>query len=455
MSIIFLLSTGCSTSHGARLDAPRRYPNDLLQVCSRWRQIALASPKLWSHIDLDLSADSPAWNNYLLKRANMFVTRSKEVPLELHISTKFASTIEGLTEFCKSAAPRLQSLDLETRDDLEPPFSHEPSWLVALVSGATSGTPTRLRWKSRGGKASYLIGVDSMDMGRAHIRMTFLEQQLEEFLSSVTTLQLENVYPFWTSRAYHGLVELILDGDSNIRIEVKYLELEGILKASPGLQILRFGLKVIVEEGHVSYSRVELNELKSLCLTSRHRASQEAVLNTVHLGKTPLELIIDATESTYSALASSCWVELYNFAARSRITVLRIQGAEVAEFCQDTNLDPIGLLQSFPQLEVLVLDSLRFGQLAMRHFFGMGNKPILLTPTVHDPSQFVNRLRLLRLIQCTVIWTDLRRTLEMRLAEKLVLHGCQIFAHHSEETEVKTRLRHVGPFVELNDPQPH
>ncbi|KDN38425.1 hypothetical protein RSAG8_09519, partial [Rhizoctonia solani AG-8 WAC10335] len=213
------------------------------EVCSRWRQIALASPNLWSHIDLDFSS-SLAQDEWLTKRADLFATRSKETPLEIHIKPEFSKTIQGLEEFCTSVAPRLQSLELETWRDLKQYFAHGQSWLIALVSGATPGAFTQLRWKSCIGTPNFLVAVDSVDIGRPHIRISVAEERLEEVLFSVTSLHLEKVYPFWTSRAYYGLVELTLTGDPYSRSEIKCLELEGILRASPGLQKLRFGLDV-------------------------------------------------------------------------------------------------------------------------------------------------------------------------------------------------------------------
>ncbi|CAE6524254.1 unnamed protein product [Rhizoctonia solani] len=456
MSHIFWLSGGepCPACTEYRPETPYPYPNVLLQVCSRWRQIALASPNLWSHIGLNFSTDSPARSHNLVKRAHLFVMRSKEAPLELHISTEFGEAIEGLAGLCGSVAPRLRSLELETRDDLKQVFSHGQLWLAALISGFTPGTPTRLNWKSRGGNATFLTVVDSVDTGHPRIRIPVVEEQLEDYLASVTCLQLENVYPFWTSRAYHGLVELSLDGGRNTSIQIKCLELEGIMKASPGLQILRFGLDVVLEEEHSGYPQVELNDLKSLWLTSG--SSQRAVFNMLHLGRNPLELTIDATKPTYSALVSSSWVDFYDFAARSNITLLRIQCVKIAEFSHDTNFDPLQLLHHLPQLEVLVLDSLRFGQLqpSMGHFLGRGAMRLLPAPVAHDPSPFNNRLQLLRLKNCVAVWTDLRRTLEMRLAEKVEFNGSYVLAHDSEEAEVQARLRRNGLFVELNESKP-
>ncbi|CAE6509497.1 unnamed protein product [Rhizoctonia solani] len=439
ISHIFRMLRCPSGSRESDLGLAQRYPNVLLQVCHRWRQIVFAFPDVWSHIELDLNACALR-NNRLLERADTFVTHSKAALLELHITTEFFETPSALAGLCRSVAPRLWSLELETGDHSTIPFFHEQSWLISLVSGPRNKAFARLRWRSRDSDGLFIVADDSTIEGPC-FRIAALEESFEQFLLTVKILELENIYPPWTSYAHHGLVELILDTGHKSRFSISADQLEGILKASPGLRRLRFGLDVDLIKRDGCHD-VQLNELQSLCLPSPHRPSQGKLLEMIYPGQMPLQLDMDTLERTCFRLASLTWNPFTRFIARCNITLLRIRGAQSKDLGCNTSFDTLRLLQRLPRLNVLVLESFRFRQPVGRCNMAGSIIPV---PIGYNSPQVFRRIQLLHMSQCVLRWSDLRRTLNTHPTEELVIDGGRILAHRSEEAELEAFLRSISP----------
>lgn len=59
-------------------------PESLSHVCSRWRQIALGSHQLWTHIDV-IPFHSPSKFEGFLARGETFAARAGSLPLHIHM----------------------------------------------------------------------------------------------------------------------------------------------------------------------------------------------------------------------------------------------------------------------------------------------------------------------------------------------------------------------------------
>jgi hypothetical protein len=70
-------------------------------------------------------------------------------------------------------------------------------------------------------------------------------QDLEDLLLPITVLHLRQMYPHWTSQAYHGLVELHLCSVMLPAARITKSQLVTILKSSPGLRVFHFNLDLI------------------------------------------------------------------------------------------------------------------------------------------------------------------------------------------------------------------
>ncbi|KDN35358.1 hypothetical protein RSAG8_11632, partial [Rhizoctonia solani AG-8 WAC10335] len=89
------------------------YPDVLSHVCSHWRQVAIHSRSLWSHIDM------PAWC-IPGSRAMSFLSRAGQLPLNLHLIDRFNRRRDDQADpvpFLTSITPRLKSLELISRSD--------------------------------------------------------------------------------------------------------------------------------------------------------------------------------------------------------------------------------------------------------------------------------------------------------------------------------------------------
>ncbi|KAH7341291.1 hypothetical protein B0J17DRAFT_646018 [Rhizoctonia solani] len=446
LSHIFCLAWDCSLSADHRPNLV--YPSILLRVCSRWRQIAFGSPKLWSHIDVRTSL-AP---NLSLKRAKLFAAQSNQLSLDLHIKTgllsyKHQKTLVG---FYQSVAPRVRSFELHHGDDLDPLRDSNQTWLNTLLSGAMAGTLTQVCIKSYGLQATpaFLSAIDSEPVGHPRVRISVAEEHLEDLLFSVTRLQLKGIYAPWTSRAYCGLVELSLEALRGSNISLKDSELATILQASPSLRFLHFGLGVELGREDGLILPIQLNDLRSLHLTSYTHSSQESVLRMLYPGQAPLELVIRVSDEVRFTLPSRTWSELVNFAARSNITRLHI---EQRELFKTESFDPLRILPVIPELEVLVLDGFSLGQQCEELLAGYDALSYLSMLLGYDRPPLHQQLRVLRLIRCTIYWNDFRHAYEIHPTERLALNRCEVDFHPSQKSDLESALKRITPVVTLHE----
>ncbi|KAG8681514.1 hypothetical protein FRC11_001025, partial [Ceratobasidium sp. 423] len=287
------------------------------QVCSRWRQIALGSQRLWSRVNL---SSYDRLSRQLVSRGEIFASWAGDVPLDVYLIEQLPkSRIDGvvayqdLSQFFTSVGSRVGSLTLTfTKQHFGGYF---PDILQDCLTSCAPGKLTRFVLKLRTNHASHSWlasdsesddGGESDDFsgdafllpsgwnglgdvgGRRAYRVDLTSTQLDELLFPVTVLKLDKVFPYWTSKAYYGLVELRLvswelEGNS-IRIPEQHLV--GILQSSPGLRTLQFGLEIIPNT--VSCPPVLLEDLGELHLQADSRSSQLTFLRLLSPGTQPL-----------------------------------------------------------------------------------------------------------------------------------------------------------------------
>ncbi|EUC55941.1 F-box-like domain protein, putative, partial [Rhizoctonia solani AG-3 Rhs1AP] len=144
--------------------------------------------------------------------------------------------------------------------------------------------------------------------------------EFDRVLASLTTLRLTGFYPFWTSQAYHGLIELHLLCGSLCPDKAVISEdhLIGILRASPALRTLEFSLTIVEAlPSDSSISPICLEHLELLNVARVVPNKLGALLRWITPGLKPLQLVID--------LDSDCDVELpdnlvTSFFARSQVS---------------------------------------------------------------------------------------------------------------------------------------
>lgn len=300
-----------------------KYPELILRVCSRWRQIALSSRSLWSHIDL---AQSPRWGKLLLSSAKLFAGRAGESPLHVHVlhdaSIRERHHGTDLIKFCAFVAPRMRSLQLSMHFDFTD-LSHPI--LQSCFANCIPGTLTQLSLSGIGSGNERYRFFEGPGNPETPQRRLFDRDvpQLEAVLLQVTALRLLDVYPYWTSKAYHGLVELrLLTGSSGITIAEPYLV--NMLASSPSLRVFHFNLAITDQIlDNALLKPIRLESLEVLNLKTEHCGQVENLVRWVAPGLKPLHVSLKfhAGGSTY--LLGDVFTKFY---ARSNITQLNLVG---------------------------------------------------------------------------------------------------------------------------------
>ncbi|KAH7332553.1 hypothetical protein B0J17DRAFT_771662 [Rhizoctonia solani] len=336
------------------------YPDCIAQVCSRWRQIALSSPSLWSHIDY---APQQKLDCGMLARAKAYMKRASSLSIILHIHIHEHMDVhykkDNLEHFLMSVACRTKSLDYTT---IRPGNAFTRLVLMTLLRGSATGPAVFTQLKhttSFTGMAfmhdPHIMSADQ-DLRRydsAALNLDLPESVIEESFSNLSILHLRGLYPSWSSAPYHGLVDLRLIGlSSSYRHPIPESKFRNILKASPRLRILNFSLVVSKQSRDTRITPVYLEDLEKVNIATRHPrdgvwlmiSEPGAVLRLFAPGSKFLQLSI--SHYIYQPHESSV-TDLKYFFRRSRITKFYGKGA----------CPPLGeLLSHAPNLRVLELD---------------------------------------------------------------------------------------------------
>ncbi|KAB5593713.1 F-box-like domain-containing protein [Ceratobasidium theobromae] len=257
---IFRLVVGSQRCHaaGERIDRKNitfpAHPVRLSHVCSRWRQVALDAPGLWTHIDF------PPFprDQQLMTRMDVYMGRSRQSLLDVHVVEEYPSNPSSnvnpiythLIEFLQPIFTRTRSLhiELDFNDRLfgiigspAPSLSFCSALLSYCLAGCVSGTLTQLDVRVEGvsNVRGLMESIDNPENNRSVI-LALPKQALEDLLFRIPILRLNGPIPPLSSGAYHGLVELRLG--PFVRASISELQLVAMLKSSPGLRILEFGM---------------------------------------------------------------------------------------------------------------------------------------------------------------------------------------------------------------------
>ncbi|CEL63118.1 hypothetical protein RSOLAG1IB_05158 [Rhizoctonia solani AG-1 IB] len=319
-----------------------QYPDILSHVCSRWRRIALASPSLWSHIDIALSSPLSAAFH---RRAESYATRAHRVALEIHL----------VDPGCYPKTPRVCECGEahECDEDSENEFEwyewvkdNNPQVFSFLSSPGVHSIKS-IGLKTHKGHhdihtraLSYclsnclpgdlnelLISMNDHSWGSFepcqdpqpqmsdlyYYQLSLTAQQLERICLSVCTLRMTGAYINWESALYRGLTDFRLVGLTSI----KDYELVRILQSSPKLRVIQCRFDVIVSDQSATLPiPVTLGDLEILDLSFMRGAIAETCLGYINPGSKPLQLLVDCSPT------SSIFEEFF---ARSNVQELHVK----------------------------------------------------------------------------------------------------------------------------------
>ncbi|KDN37300.1 hypothetical protein RSAG8_10282, partial [Rhizoctonia solani AG-8 WAC10335] len=419
------------------------------QVCGRWRQITLSSKSLWSEIKHTLSRKiSPL--------GEIFASRSGDLPVNIRVIEPYTRwhhdySRRSISRFFAEVGPRVASFELA----MLPPLGTRPQWpltyfyiLASCFKRCVPGQLTRVTLSDRNISSDRRLGGEyfessahcfffprmAIPQGFDHrsraIRLDDTLLHFEDVFTHVKVLGLDSIYPFWTSKAYHGLTELRLTGPRQLTTVITIQELADILGSSPALRFLHFGLEVSPAEAE-PYP-VHLRDLEVFILHSLHHDTQQAVLKLIAPGLKPLQMSTMYNKSQLQRLPASFHDEFYQFFRRSNISYLEVFGMILP-------VELPKLLELLPNLQTLIFRQVTFEKIELF------NRESAVAPTCPQ-------LRSLHLRCCTFDLEALRWMVNTYDLQEVTLYHSEISPNPpGRETEFLPLLLNICPFVQFLD----
>ncbi|CEL62966.1 hypothetical protein RSOLAG1IB_10613 [Rhizoctonia solani AG-1 IB] len=331
------------------------YPDQpvvISHVCSFWRRIIISSSSLWSH--LDFSFPDIANDPLSISRLETSINRSGQSLLEVHIDASdhfdYITTTGEMTNFMTLNGPRTRSLELEVgmhKGTISLEFCH--SILTSCFTRCAPGTLRQLSIIKRG-EYNHYQAIEPANHMRVHqpILLAASEQYLEDLWLHIDVLRLRGLYPIWSSKIYHRLVELrlpLIQGGM-----MSESQLVSILKSSPQLRILEFGITV-TSPGSTNASKnpVPLADLEVLITGTWGKPDLSSFLRLIAPGPKPLCVsIVNPKVGDFSRVDKEAPPppslfddDIKKFFARSNITRVGLAAIDkYAEFMEVLDLVP-------------------------------------------------------------------------------------------------------------------
>ncbi|ELU38907.1 F-box-like domain-containing protein [Rhizoctonia solani AG-1 IA] len=310
-----------------------RYPDHLGQVCALWRRVAISTQALWCHIDL---SDIRPYSEGLVTRASIHAARAGKLPIELHIFTNDDYSFECNNRylFLPHISRRVETLELR----MAGPFREFHSGLFKLLLQKHPILDKLALSSESSYYNNFLVSnsYDTIDWGRDSwpLIIDCSEDDIENSFSSLSVLHLRGIFPLWNSTAYHGLVDLRLLSTPNWS-HIGEAELITILRSSPGLRILHFGLQIDDPiAGDEGVTPLPLKDLQVVHIFvedhEEMRLHPDSILRLLAPGRELLQLCI----SGFYTPGTDSVTELEKFIFRSRLS----------HFYSRYNFPPLSLL---------------------------------------------------------------------------------------------------------------
>ncbi|KAH7335639.1 hypothetical protein B0J17DRAFT_667197 [Rhizoctonia solani] len=387
-----------------------RHPDYLAQVCTLWRRIAISSRSLWYHIDL--SPNKPHAGD-LVTRADTYLVRAGDLPIELHIAVKDTWHFEydELYRLISLASGRTVSLEL----NLEGPFRVFHHDIFGLLFRQRPAL-TKLVLRSNSDYCNNFLVPNSFDTTMTEedlwpLELDSTEEDIERSFTLITVLYLRGIFPLWSSAAYRGLVDLRLLSTGTWS-HIREAELIAILSSSPGLKILHFGLEIRDATPPIRrVNPVKLQDLQvvkifpDIDIMTRTTLCPGSLLQLLAPGTKPLRL---SFEGFYIHDAPTL-NELERFLTRSRVTRLYTQAV----------LPPLNLLlRHSNNMEQVVLDYFESS-----FHTQLGSNFIWLP---EDEAAYLPRLKSLHVTRSALFDSELHELLKC-CPDGIVLNSCNIY----------------------------
>ncbi|KAF8752019.1 nucleosome assembly protein (NAP) family [Rhizoctonia solani] len=296
-------------------DVEPRCIDEVVLVCSRWRNIALAIPSLWTRIDLHPS---------LCKSFYPSLNRAQYLPLDPNgLCTTEGYHENSMVGLCAVAAPRVGSLELNLQEfNLNDLSNANYPAIASLFLKCSPGSFTKIV-TSCGFFGFFVPDREQTNAGMWTMKLPVEHAHLETVLASVNVLDLTGLYPPWTSRAYHDLVELRLIGSSVGQSSIPEWQLINILKSSPKLRVLLSNINVTSRIAEYLDVSVSLPDLEMLQVDAEpvqeNKFGHLELVRFIVPGPRPLNLVLQCADMQ---LSESSWEHTKAFLERANVEKL-------------------------------------------------------------------------------------------------------------------------------------
>ncbi|KAG8722722.1 hypothetical protein FRC08_012601 [Ceratobasidium sp. 394] len=258
-------------------------PPSFLWVCSYWRQIAVNTPGLWSHIDI-----TPNTPGGLMK---LMLECTQGIPFYLHVyEPRLAGFGIEVTEKMQILAPHIrhvQALNIVSDED----YGDFVGTVLDLWfdNGGTELPKSLTVYRPHSGHLLNFAGEATT------ARLTGVSSAGAGVWSPFGILHLENVHMGWNNACYRGLTELELSFPSGV-VFISPPQFARVLSASPSLTILKLGNLAVIPGGDWSLAApMALNCLKVLRISNPLELNLVQFLPLISLPASVLEIGVITT----------------------------------------------------------------------------------------------------------------------------------------------------------------
>ncbi|QRV89165.1 F-box-like protein [Ceratobasidium sp. AG-Ba] len=223
-------------------------------ICSDWRRVAITTPSLWNHIDVNVCTGGKQ-----PRSADLWLDRARSAPLYLQLSFEQRPMKVDDIELLDWLIPHLRSIV-----SLGLQCSQFSSWLrTALQHWVKDGLAGSVKELSVYGPGA-TTGADPIQyLDNAFDNLD--AAQVDSFLSPIQALRLHHVLFRWASTAYQNLVHLELFHIPR-EFSPTSQQLADILSASPNLCVLTLHAMSVLPpaSNNTATAPVKLKSLKTL-----------------------------------------------------------------------------------------------------------------------------------------------------------------------------------------------
>ncbi|KAH7333905.1 hypothetical protein B0J17DRAFT_721141 [Rhizoctonia solani] len=243
----------------------------------------------------------------LPRSENIFASLSSPVSLDVRLykSSDLGESAPNVVDSSHLAAlgvmaPRIRSMEVAFWGAYEIIHYYPGSILAYFFTQCISKTLTTLTISHKDEVVTFFDTNSTLRLPKyVGSKLKILStENLDRALAPLDILRAEVIYPIWTSKTYHGLVEFRLVrggvglGPPNVMISEAHLR--GILTSSPALRTLEFSAHIVVETlpEHANVVPISVDHLQLLNILRMAPNQIGTLLRWLAPGSEPLQLAI-------------------------------------------------------------------------------------------------------------------------------------------------------------------